>query len=111
MGWIMFDGFWSTIAAGLCGTLIGASATIMSALINRQPRLAAIVDARIRVLLEIYEKTIGELRSEILKLEDKIDIYENTIRELRDHIAKLEAKIDGLNDDLKEAGSHIFLQM
>ena len=111
MGWIMFDGFWSTIAAGLFGTMIGASATIMSALIKRQPGLAAIVDARIRVLLETYEKTIGELRSEIGTLEGKIDIYEKTIRELRDHIAKLEAKIDSLNDDLKEGGSHIFLQM
>ncbi len=111
MGWFMVADFWSMIAAGLCGTLIGASATILSALINRQPGLAAIVDARIRVLLETYEKTIGELRSEIGKLEGKIDIYERTIRELRDHIAKLEAKIDGLNDDLKEAGSHIFLQM
>jgi peptidoglycan hydrolase CwlO-like protein len=106
----MFDATWSTIVAGLCGALLGASATLMSALINRKPALAAIVDARIRVLLETYEKTIGELRGEIGKFEGKIDIYERTIEELRDHIDKLEAKIDVLNDDLKQARSHIFLQ-
>jgi hypothetical protein len=108
MGWVMFDGFWTTIAAGLCGTFIGALATILSALINRKPSLSAVVDARIRVLIEAYERTIGELRGEIGKLEGKIDIYERTIRELRDHIAKLEAKIDGLDNDMKEAGGHIF---
>jgi chromosome segregation ATPase len=107
----MFDGTWGAITAGLCGALIGASATLMSALVNRKPALAAIVDARIRVLLETYEKTISELRSEIGKLEGKIDIYERTIQELRDHIGKLETKIDVLNDDLRQARSHIFLQM
>src|SRR5271163_745468 len=101
----MFDTIWATVAAGVCGTLIGASATIFAALINRKPALAAVVDARIRVLIEVYEKTIGELRGEIGKLEMKIDVYEKTIHELRDHIAKLEAKIDGMNKDLMERGS------
>lgn len=111
MGSNMLDGFWATLAAGLCGTLVGSGASIVSALINRKPGLSAVVDARIRVLFESYEKTIGELRNEIGKLEGKIDIYERTIRELRDHITKLEAKIDSLNDELKDGGSHIFLQM
>jgi peptidoglycan hydrolase CwlO-like protein len=107
----MFDTVWETIIAGLFGTLVGAMATVFAALINRKPSLAAVIDARIRVLIETYEKTIAELRGEIGNLEGKIDIYERTIRELRDHIAKLEAKIDGLNNDMKEAGGHMFSPM
>jgi phage shock protein A len=45
-------------------------------------------------LMQIYEKTIGELRMEIARLQEKIDIYERTVMDLRDHIAQLEAKID-----------------
>ncbi len=44
--------------------------------------------------MQIYEKTIGELRIEIARLQEKIDIYERTVMDLRDHIAQLEAKID-----------------
>jgi predicted RNase H-like nuclease (RuvC/YqgF family) len=100
---MMFDGFWITFIAGLFGTLFGSIATIIAAVIGRQPTLAAVVDARISVLMEIYERTIGELRAEIVRLEEKIDIYERTIRDLRDHITQLEAKIDVLKADLNEA--------
>lgn len=101
----MATGTWVTMAAGVFGTLVGAVATIIVALIDRQPMLAATIDARIGVLIEIYERTIGELRAEIGRLEEKIDIYERTIADLRDHIGKLEAKIDVLQAQLKEAGA------
>jgi phage shock protein A len=52
--------------------------------------------------MQIYEKTIGELRMEIGRLQEKIDVYENTIMDLRDHIAQLEAKIDVLKTRLGE---------
>ncbi len=96
---------WITLAIGLSGTLIGTVSTIVVAAINRQPLLAAAVDSRISVLIETYERTIGELRVEIGRLERKIDIYEHTIRDLRDHIGMLEAKIDELQTRLKEAGA------
>lgn len=96
---------WITLAIGLSGTLIGTVSTIVVAALNRQPMLAAAVDSRISVLIETYERTIGELRIEIGRLERKIDIYENTIRDLRDHIAKLETKIDVLQTQLREAGA------
>jgi peptidoglycan hydrolase CwlO-like protein len=108
---IMSDAFWATFIAGLFGTLVAAIATIFAALINRKPSLAAVIDARIRVLIETYEKTIAELRSEVGKLESKIDVYERTIWELRDHIGKLEAKIDGLNNGMKEVGAPILSAM
>lgn len=101
----MADGIGITIAVGLFGTLLGAVSTIVVALIDRQPMLAAAIDARIGVLIEIYERTIGELRAEICRLEEKIDIYERTISDLRDHIGKLEAKIDVLQSQVQEAGA------
>jgi hypothetical protein len=64
----MFDTVWATIIAGLFGTLVGAMATVFAALINRKPSLAVVIDARIRVLIETYEKTIAELRGEIASL-------------------------------------------
>jgi peptidoglycan hydrolase CwlO-like protein len=101
----MSDGVWLTLAIGLSGTLIGTVSTIVVAVMNRQPMLAAAVDSRIAVLIETYERTIGELRIELGRLEAKIDLYEKTIRDLRDHIGKLEAKIDVLQAQLKEAGA------
>jgi uncharacterized coiled-coil DUF342 family protein len=97
------DELWITLVAGLFGTLVGSIVTIIAAIIGRQPTLAAVVDSRISVLMEIYAKTIGELRAEIARLEEKIDIYERTIRDLRDHIGQLEAKIDVMKADLNEA--------
>lgn len=103
----MADGIGITIAVGLFGTLLGSVATIVVALIDRQPMLVAAIEARIGVLIEIYERTVGELRAEIGRLEDKIDIYERTISDLRDHIGKLEAKIDVLQSQVKEASATI----
>ena len=99
---------WATLAIGLSGTLIGTVSTIVVAAINRQPVLAAAVDSRITILIETYERTLGELRMEIGRLERKIDLYEKTIRDLRDlrdHIGTLEAKIDELQTQLREAGA------
>ncbi len=96
---------WATLAIGLSGTLIGTVSTIVVAAINRQPVLAAAVDSRITILIETYERTLGELRMEIGRLERKIDLYEKTIRDLRDHIGTLEAKIDVLQTQLREAGA------
>ncbi|TAL80277.1 MAG: hypothetical protein EPN75_07855 [Beijerinckiaceae bacterium] len=101
----MTNGILVTLAVGFAGTLIGAVSAIVVALIDRQPSLAATVDAHIGVLIEIYERTIGELRAEIGRLEEKIDYYEKTISDLRDHIDKLEGKIDVLQSRLKEASA------
>jgi hypothetical protein len=63
----------TVLGAGGLGALIGVVGTILTALINRQPPLAALVDARIRVLIEGYERRISELQREIDKLEAKVD--------------------------------------
>jgi len=101
----MPDGIWLPLIAGLFGTLAGSIATILSAFINRQPTLASVLDSRIATVMQIYERTIGELRTEICRLQEKIDVYEKTIMDLRDHIAQLEAKIDVLKLRLNTAAA------
>ncbi len=82
----MPNSVWMTLSAGIVGTLIGAIATILAAMISRQPTLTAVVDDRIRFLLEIYERTIRELRCEIAQLEDKVDVLSAELSKVRsDH--------------------------
>lgn len=63
----------STLGVGSVGAIIGVLGTIMTAIINRQPPMAAMIDARIRTLIEGYEKRISDLQHEITRLESKID--------------------------------------
>jgi hypothetical protein len=74
---------WITLSAGVVGALIGAAATIVAAVISRQPTLTAVVDDRIRVLLEHYERTIKELRGEIAQLESKVDFLTAELNKVR----------------------------
>jgi len=74
---------WITLSAGVVGALIGAIATVLAAIISRQPTLTAVVDDRIRFLLEIYERTIKELRCEIAQLEDKVDVLSAELNKVR----------------------------
>lgn len=70
-------GFIGTVlGAGAGGVLIGAVGTIIVALINRQAPMAALVDQRIRALLEAYEKQNESLREEIARLEKKVAALE-----------------------------------
>ncbi len=79
----MSNSVWVTLSAGVVGALIGAIATIIAAMISRQPTLTAVVDDRIRVLLEIYERTIKELRCEIAQLENKVDFLSTELNKVR----------------------------
>jgi hypothetical protein len=74
---------WITLSAGVVGALIGAVATVVAAMISRQPTLTAVVDDRIRVLLEHYEKTIREFRGEIAQLESKVDVLSAELNKVR----------------------------
>lgn len=79
------DSFWSTLGAGGFGALIGVIGTIATAMINRQPPMAAMIDARIRTLIEGYEKRISDLQHEIAKLENKIDALTKALDDARLH--------------------------
>lgn len=79
----MSNSVWITLSAGVVGALIGAAATIAAAMISRQPTLTAVVDDRIRVLLEHYERTIRELRGEIAQLESKVDFLTTELNKVR----------------------------
>jgi hypothetical protein len=64
---------WNNLLSGSAGAVLGILGTVIVALINRQPPMAALIDARIRTLIEGYEKHISDLQTEIRKLEAKVD--------------------------------------
>jgi hypothetical protein len=74
-------GSWTTFGAGIAGAVVGVVGTVVTALINRQAPLAALVDARIRVLIESYECRIVELQQEVCKLEAKVDALTKALQQ------------------------------
>lgn len=77
------DGIWNSLGSGLLGAALGVLGTVIVALINRQPPMAAIIDARIRTLIEGYEKHVNDLRMEIGKLEAKVNALTKALEEAR----------------------------
>lgn len=77
------SGPWLAWGAGVFGAAIGVAGTVVTALINRQPPMAALVDARIRVLIESYESRISELQQEVLKLEAKVDALTKALQQAK----------------------------
>jgi len=63
---------WIPIATGAAGTLAGVVGTIIVALINRQSPLAAIVDQRVKFLIEHYEKRLGDMDEELEDVKSKL---------------------------------------
>ncbi len=74
---------WTAVGAGGLGTALGILGTIIVALINRQPPMAALIDSRIRTLIEGYEKHVDDLQREIRKLERKVDALTRALEEAR----------------------------
>ncbi|VTZ49241.1 conserved hypothetical protein [Methylocella tundrae] len=74
---------WTTIGAGSIGTALGVFGTIIVAMINRQPPMAVLVDARIRTLIEGYEKHVNDLQQEIQKLEAKVNALTKALEEAK----------------------------
>ncbi|HUB63152.1 MAG TPA: hypothetical protein VL996_01670 [Methylocella sp.] len=57
----------------VCGAAVGACSTALGNIFRSRASMAALVDARIRILIEGYEKRIADLQNEIRKLETKVD--------------------------------------
>lgn len=74
---------WETVGVAGIGAAVGIVGTIFTALINKQHPMAALVDARIRLLIEGYERRINELQSEIAKLELKVDALTKELERAR----------------------------
>jgi hypothetical protein len=79
----MEGSLWSTLGVGVFGAVIGVVGTVLTALINRQAPMAALVDARIRVLIESYEIRIVELQEEVVKLEGKVDALTKALEQAK----------------------------
>ncbi len=69
----MPDHAWTPAWTGIGGMFIGVIATIIVAVINRQPPMAALVDARIKLLIGEYEKRIAHLQAEVAELRRELD--------------------------------------
>jgi hypothetical protein len=65
--------FSATAWAGI-GGLIGVIGTIIVALVNKQPPMAALIDARIRLLIEKYEYRIAELEDRVEDLTQELHL-------------------------------------
>ncbi|MGH6842392.1 MAG: hypothetical protein ACREDV_09935 [Methylocella sp.] len=74
----MPDNTWTPAWTGIGGMFLGVIATIIVALINRQPPMAALVDARIKLLIGEYEKRIAHLQAEIAELRRELDAVRRT---------------------------------
>ena len=74
---------WTSLWTGGIGATLGVLGTVIVALINRQPPMAALIDARIRILIEGYEKHVTDLQAEIRKLEAKVDALTRALEEAR----------------------------
>ena len=74
---------WNNLLSGSAGAVLGILGTVIVALINRQPPMAALIDARIRTLIEGYEKHISDLQTEIRKLESKVDALTRALEDAR----------------------------
>jgi phosphate uptake regulator len=74
------QGFWA-IAAAVCGAIIGSFGTTIGHLFRSRASMAALVDARIRMLIDGYERRIGDLQEEIKRLEDKVDALSTQLEE------------------------------
>lgn len=77
------ESIWGALGSGGIGAALGVLGTALVAMINRQPAMSAMIDARIRFLIEGYEKRITDLQREVSKLEDKIDLLTAALDEAR----------------------------
>jgi uncharacterized protein Yka (UPF0111/DUF47 family) len=76
--------FWITAGTSMgLGGVFGSISTILIALVRHRGSMSALIDARIRILIESYEKRIAELQSEIDKLEQKVDALDTALAEAR----------------------------
>ena len=73
---------WGSLGSGLLGAALGVVGTVIVALINRQPPMAVLIDARIRTLIEGYEKHVNDLQIENQKLEAKVDALTKRLKRL-----------------------------
>ncbi len=76
------QGFWN-VAAAICGAIVGAFGTTLGQLFRSRASMAALVDARIRMLIDGYELRIADLQDEIRRLESKVDALTNALEEKR----------------------------
>ena len=68
--------FWVTAGTSMgLGGVFGSISTVIIALVRHRGSMSSLIDARIRILIDGYEKRIAELQQEVIKLEQKLDAH------------------------------------
>jgi hypothetical protein len=65
------------------GGIFGSISTVIIALVRYRGSMSSLIDARIRILIESYEKRIVDLQDEIVKLQQKIDTLTGALEAAR----------------------------
>jgi septal ring factor EnvC (AmiA/AmiB activator) len=77
----------------LITAVLGLLGGLWIALINRAPGLQAVVDARVRIILEENSRRIADLKQELIETEARAE-------RLQGQVDKLEAEVAHLRDEL-----------
>jgi hypothetical protein len=76
--------FWITAGTSVgLGGIFGSISTIVVTLLRHRGSMASLIDARIRILIESYEKRIAAMQDEIVKLEEKVDALTAALEDAR----------------------------
>lgn len=68
--------FWVTAGTSMgLGGVFGSISTVVVALVRHRGSMSSLIDSRIKILIDGYEKRIAELQLEISKLEQKLDAH------------------------------------
>ncbi|MEJ0093420.1 MAG: hypothetical protein WDN46_08275 [Methylocella sp.] len=84
------------LGAGSIGAVVGAIAIVVVALIKRQPPMAVLIDARMKILIDSYQKHIDACEKIITGYMEQVD-------DLKHQVDELAATIDRLNNELDKA--------
>lgn len=81
---------WVTAAIS---AVLGAIGGVVIALVNRAPGLQAVVDARVKIILEENGRRITDLKRELEETEARAE-------RLQGQVDRLQAEVSGLRDEL-----------
>ncbi|MEJ0096067.1 MAG: hypothetical protein WDN46_22440 [Methylocella sp.] len=94
----LFNAVTSSLGQLLGAGSIGAIAIIVVALIKRQPPMAVLIDARMKILIDSYQKHIDACEKIITGYMEQVDDLKHQVDELAATIDRLSKELDKARD-------------